>query len=154
MRILLRMGLGGSCLAAMFMVGVTFLDVISSKLFDHPVTGSYEFVALAQMLAIGLAGADAFVKGRHVQVEMFVNKMPPRLRRLTVAFVTILGILLFSVLTYEGFLYGESLRKVGETSGTVGIPLYPFAYVLAVSSLLLVLALLAHFVTNIVRGEG
>ena len=154
MRILLRMGLGGSCFAAMFMVGVTFLDVIGSKLFDHPVTGSYEFVALAQMVVIGLAGADTFVEGRHVQVEMVVNKMPHRLRSFISAFVTILGILLFSVLTYEGFLYGESLRKVGETSGTVGIPLYPFAYVLAISSLLLVLALLAHFVTNAIRGEG
>lgn len=135
--------------AAMFIVGVVFLDVIGSKFFKRPLEGSYELVTVAQLIAIGFSGANTFLVGRHVQVEMLVDKMPTRLRKSIIAFVTALGLLTFAVLAYEGFLYGESLRRAGEVSGTIYIPLFPFAYVLAVSSGLMVLVLLLYFRENL-----
>jgi len=148
-----KIGVGVANFAAMFMVGVVFLDVIGSKFFNFPIKGSYELVALAQLLAIALSGADTFVAGRHVQVEMLVDRMPSGIRRGIIAFVTALGLLVFAVLTYEGILYGESLRKVGEVSGTIYIPLFPFAYILAFSSFLMILVLLDYFLKTVRGGK-
>jgi len=134
-RIASRIGAG----ALILMVGVTFIDVIATKLLHRPLAGSYEYVALAQLVAVGLAGAETFLAGRHVQVEMFVVKLPRGARRGVIALVALLGSALFAVLAWEGFLYGRSLQAAGEVTGTVKIPLYPFGYVLGASGVLLLL---------------
>lgn len=134
-----RVGLWIGAASLVFMAGVTLVDVICSKIFHSPLAGSYEFVALAQLVAIALAGADALVSGRHVQVEMFVAKLSPALRRVVVAVVAFFGLLLFATMTWEGFLYGLSLQEAKEVSGTVKVPLFPFAYILGFSGLLLFL---------------
>lgn len=151
-----RIAKGGTvvaCLGAIFIVGVTFADVIGSKLFNRPVIGSYELVMLSQVFVIGLAGAEVFLRGRHVQVEFFVDMMPQRARLAVMAFVASLSVLLFGILTVEGFIYGESLRRVKETSGTINLPLFPFAYVLGVSALILVLVLARHLI-SIFKGSA
>jgi len=149
---LVRMGSWTGAVALVFMVGVTFVDVICSKLFRSPLAGSYEFVALAQLVAVALAGADALLSGRHVQVEMFVAKLPPRVRRAIIALMALLGAVLFAVVAWEGFLYGRSLEMAGEVTGTVKIPLYPFAYILGFSGLLLFLLLGREFLRSL-RGR-
>jgi len=142
-------GLYGGCWAGIFMVFVTFIDVMGSKLFKSPLIASYELVALSQVLAIGLIGADAFLSGRHIAVDLFVNKMPKPLRKAVILGVTALSIFLFFVMTIEGFCYGESLRQARETSGTVNIPLFPFGYSLGISFLFLLLALVNYFIQNL-----
>ena len=146
---LTKVFLAVGALALISMVGVTFIDIILSKLFRSPLRGSYEFVALAQVVAISLVGAKAFLSGRHVQVEIFVAKLPPRARRVVISFVSLLGTVLFAVVAWEGFLYGESLRVAGEVTGTTRIPLYPFAHVLGLSGLLLSLLLGREFLRSL-----
>ncbi|HEX15745.1 MAG TPA: TRAP transporter small permease [Deltaproteobacteria bacterium] len=138
--------------AIVFMIGVTFLDVILSKVFHSPLRGAYEFVALAQVVAISLSGARAFLSGRHVQVEIFVAKLPPRARRAVIVFVSFLGTVLFAVVAWEGFLYGESLRVAGEVTGTTRIPLFPFAHALGLSGLLMFFLLGRELVRSL-RGR-
>lgn len=142
-----RIGLYGGCGAGIFLVFVTFIDVIGSKLLKSPLTASYELVSLSQVLAIGLIGADSFLSGRQVTVDFFVDKMPKSLRKALILGVSALSIFLFFIMTIEGFLYGESLRQAKETSGTVNIPLFPFAYSLGVSFFFLFLALIYYFIT-------
>ena len=141
---------GGGALVAM--VVITFVDVIGTKLFRRPLAGSYEFVALAQLVAVSLAGADTLISGRHVRVEMLVDRLPARLRRLIIALVASLGIVLFGVAAWEGFLYGESLRAAREVTGTVKIPLYPFAHILGLGGSLLCLAL-GRELLDVLRGR-
>lgn len=143
-----KVGTVFACFGAIFIVAVTFADVIGSKLFNKPVIGSYELVMLSQVFVIGLAGAEVFLRGRHVQVEFFVDIMPKPARLAVMAFVGCLSLFIFGILTVEGFAYGESLRRVRETSGTINLPLYPFAYVLGFSALFLVLVLARHLVNT------
>jgi len=150
---LTQLGLYGSCAAGIFMVFVTFIDVIGSKLFKSPLTASYELVSLSQVLAIGLIGADGFLNRRHVTVDLFVDKMPKPLRKAVILGVTALSIFLFFIMTVEGFLYGESLRQARETSGTVNIPLFPFGYSLGVSFLFLFLVLVKYFIATLRNKE-
>lgn len=121
------------------MIAVTCIDVIGTKVFKKPLIGSYEIVFLAQIVAIALSSTDTLIYGRHVHVEMFVLKLPGKIRRITACFVSILGLLLFAVLSWQGFLYAKSLKTASEVTGTLKIPLYPFAFVLGISGVLVCL---------------
>lgn len=121
------------------MIAVTCFDVIGTKVFKKPFSGSYEIVFLAQLIAIAMASGDTLIYGRHVHVEMFIMKMPARLRKIVSLIVSSLGLILFTVLAWEGFLYTRSLKTAHEVTGTVKIPLYPFAFILGVSGIIVAL---------------
>ncbi len=123
--------IGGFALFSM--VVVTCIDVIGTKIFKRPFSGSYELVFLAQLVAIALSSGDTLIYGRHVHVEIFVLKMPTRIRKVITLIVSFLGFILFFVLAWQGFLYTKSLKSAHEVTGTVKIPLYPFALILGVS---------------------
>jgi len=126
-------------LALFFMIIITCFDVMGTKVFKKPFSGSYEFVFLAQLVAMALASGDTLIYGRHVHVEIFVMKMPMRLKKLVSLIVSFLGFILFLVLAWEGMLYTISLKTAHEVTGTVKIPLYPFAFILGVSGVIVAL---------------
>lgn len=129
--------MGGFALFSMIVV--TCVDVIGTKVFKKPFSGSYEFVFLAQLVAIALSSGDTLIYGRHVHVEMFVMKMPTCIRKIVSSIVSLLGFILFAFLAWEGFLYTRSLQASHEVTGTVKIPLYPFAFILGVSGVIVAL---------------
>jgi TRAP-type C4-dicarboxylate transport system permease small subunit len=109
------------------------VDVVGGKIFSRPLPGSYELVVFCQLLAIPFAVAASLLKGKHIAVDLFVNILPLRVRALINCFVAVLGLSLFSAICWQAFLYGNSLRAAQEVSGTIEVPLYPFAYSLSLS---------------------
>jgi len=136
--------IGGFALFCIILV--TCFDVIGTKIFKKPFSGSYEIVFLAQLVAIALASGDTLIYGRHVHVEMFVLKMPERLRKIVSIIVSLSGLTLFVVAAWEGFVYAISLKAAHEVTGTVKIPLYPFAFILGISGVLLSLVYLVKII--------
>ena len=136
--------IGGIALFSIILV--TCFDVIGTKVFKKPFSGSYEIVFLAQLVAIAMAAGDTLIYGRHVHVEMFIMKMPKRLGRIISIIVSFLGLILFVVVAWEGFVYAFSLKAVHEVTGTVKIPLYPFAFVLGISGVLISLIYLVRLI--------
>jgi len=143
--------IGGIALFCMILV--TCFDVIGTKVFRKPFSGSYEIVFLAQLIAIALSSGNTLIYGRHVHVEMFVMKMPKRIRKFVSLFVSSLGLILFAVIAWEGFLYSVSLKTAEEVTGTVKIPLYPFAFILGVSGMIVVFIYFVKIV-EILKGES
>ncbi len=141
--------------ASLFLMAViTLLDVIGSKMFHRPLMGSYEAVSLLQLVAIALGGAVALKEGKHVYVDILVESLGSKLRKVITISVNILSIFLFSVFTVVSFDYGTSLYKSGEVTGTVKIPLFPFAYILSFSGLLMIIALIEDTVSLILKKRG
>ena len=115
----------------MAMVLVNCADVLGSKLFSWPVPGSTELVSLIQLTTIAFAlGATQKIRG-HINVEMFISRLTHRKKAITMAFTSLLECIIFGLLIYESVHYGYSLQLAKEVSGTIKIPIYPFAYVLA-----------------------
>lgn len=122
-------GVGG----AIIMVVVTCADVLGAKLFMLPVPGSTEIISLAQVATIVFAVAATQRHKGHISVEMFVAKMKPRIRALTRAFTSCLGLTLFALLIFEGVRLGNEYLEAGEVTATVLIPFYPFAYMFSLA---------------------
>ena len=140
-------GLAG-LLVVMF---ITCIDVIGAKVFLRPVFGAIDIVMLGQLVAISFAAAFVLILGRHVKVEFFVTMLPRRAQAVIDSIILLLGLALFILIIWRLCVYGYFLQTGGEESATARIPLYPFAYGIALASIPVCLVLLAEFLNAIVR---
>ena len=133
------------------MMAVTCIDVFGAKIFRAPLYGALDIVVLAQMVAVSFATAYALILGRHVSVEFFMMLLPERLRALVDTVISIFGLTLFILIVWRLGVYGYSLQIGGEVSPTIRVPLYPFAYGIALASIPVVLIFLADILKSIHR---
>jgi len=138
-------GLAG-LLVVMF---ITCIDVVGAKLFLRPVFGAIDVVMLSQLVAISFATAITLILGRHVQVEFFVVRLPKRVQAAIDGFVFLLVLGLFILIIWRLCVYGYLLQTGGEVSATARIPLYIFAYGIAVASVPVCLVLLQRFLKSL-----
>ena len=119
-----------SGLSILAMIAVTCADVLLRAL-GHSVTGAYDVVRIAGAMAIACSlPYTTAVKG-HVAIEYFFQKLnrPGRIAVDTVCRLMVMG--LFSVFAWQCVMYGNSLRRTGEVSLTLQIPMFWVAYVIA-----------------------
>lgn len=127
----------------MAMVLVTTLDVALRAL-RVPFTGAYDIVRIAAALTAAAAlPYTTAIKG-HVAIEFLFHKLGPRGRAGVDALMRLLGMGLFGVLAWGCVRYGDSLRRSGEVSLTLGLPVFWVPYLLAGSCALVVLVKLYH----------
>lgn len=138
-------------LGILVMMFITCIDVIGAKLFLYPVFGAIDFVILAQLVAISFAAGSALILGRHIQVEFFMIMLPKRLQAAVDAIVHFLGFVLFGLIIWRLILYGYSLQIGGEVSSTARIPLYFFAYGVALASVPVCLVLLLKLIKSTIK---
>jgi TRAP-type C4-dicarboxylate transport system permease small subunit len=140
-------GLAG-LLVVMF---ITCIDVIGAKLFFRPVLGALDIVMLSQLVAISFATSFALILGRHIRVEFFVARLPRRAQAVIDSIIFLLGLALFILIIWRLCVYGYSLQTGGEVGATALIPLYPFAYGIALASIPVCLVFLLEFLDSLTR---
>jgi len=133
------------------MMLITCIDVIGSKIFLKPVPGSIDIVMLAQLIAISFAASSALLLGRHVHVEFFVTMLPPKIRHVADCLMNFIAMTLFLLIVWRLSAYGYSLFNGKEVSPTARIPLYPFAYGIALAGIPVSLVLLSSFIKSLLR---
>jgi TRAP-type C4-dicarboxylate transport system permease small subunit len=127
----------------MAMVLVTTLDVVL-RAFRISLPGAYDLVKIAGALTIAAAlPYTTAIKG-HVAIEYFFHKLGRRGRMVVDALMRLGGIALFSLLAWGSIQFGTSLKRSGEVSQTVQLPVFWVPYVLAASCVLVVLIKLYH----------
>ncbi len=114
-------------------------DVLLRSLFNYPIPGSYELVQfmLLSVIFLGLAHTEA--QGNHLAVDFVYKKLSEK----TQNFITMTGhfmcLAVFSIITWQSIVGGLANKKMGEVSGILSIPLFPFYWVVALGSGLLTL---------------
>ena len=114
---------------------ITCVNVIGAKVFLKPVPGALDIVMLAQAVAISFSTAATLSVGGHVSVEIFLMHMPPLMKKCTMIVTEVLSLILFVLIVRQLLVYGHELQSYGEMSPTARIPLYPFAYGIALATL-------------------
>ncbi|MEW6376692.1 MAG: TRAP transporter small permease [Thermodesulfobacteriota bacterium] len=143
-------------LLAMFLVN--FIDVLGAKLFLWPFPGAVEIIGFSQIVAIAPTITFALILGRHIRVEFFMTRLPKRIQAIINSFSSFLGLVLFVLILWQSYLYGQSLQKAGEIGSTSYLPFYPFAYFIAFCSIPVCFAFLVevlHSLSEVLRdGSG
>jgi len=133
------------------MMVITCIDVVGAKVFLWPVLGALDIVMLSQIVAIAFAASMALILGRHIRVEFFVARLPRRAQAVIDSVVFLVGLGLFIVIIWRLCVLGHSFQTSGEYSVTAHIPLYPFAYGIALASIPVCLVLLLEFLKSLTK---
>jgi TRAP-type C4-dicarboxylate transport system permease small subunit len=136
------------------MMASTLIDVIGSKVFHWPLPGGLEVVYFCQLIAVAGALAYSEIDGRHIRVELFVDRLPRIGRAFFHGLAALLSLGLFVVLTWKSYQYAMSLRAVNEVTAASRIPLYPLAFWLGLCFIPLCLVLFSELLKAISEGIG
>ena len=137
--------------AVLFMVALTCIDVLGSKLFRLPVPGSLDMMMLAQLIGISFAAAATLVHNRHVSVEFFVVLLPRRAQGLIDSVVQLLCLGLFVLIVWRLFSHGYHLQTGGEQTPTIQVPIAPFSYAAALATVPVCLVFAQRLLSSIIR---
>ena len=142
-----------AAVAIFAMMALTCVDVFLRYFFRKPITGTYEIVALLGAVAVSFAMAHTLAKKGHVAVSLIVQMFPKRLQGIVESFISIFGIILFGLITWQSILYGIDCQKAGEVSMTLEwLPFYPIIYGVALGAAVVCLVLivdLANALANV-----
>jgi TRAP-type C4-dicarboxylate transport system permease small subunit len=126
-----------SAVSIMVMMVITCTDVVL-RLFNRPIKGAYDIVLIAIVVTItGALPYTTAVKG-HVAIEVFYHKLSRIGRIIMDTGIRILSMVLFGVLAYQSYLYGDQLRNTNQVTLTLQIPLFWVPYLIALSSIVVV----------------
>ena len=139
--------------AMLLMMVITCIDVVGAKAFLSPILGAIDIVQLCQLVTISFAAGMTLIIGRHIQVEFLYNLLPRRVQTVTDSFVHLLGLGLFILIVWRLFVLGHSFQTTGEYTATAYIPVYPFAYAIAVACIPVCLVLFLEFLKSLMKRE-
>ena len=142
--------------AAICLFGMALLtgaDVLLRGIYNTPIFGCEEIVAILGVVAVGFALPYAHYQKSHIGVEILVRRLPKRVRD-TVGLITNLAtLILVSIITWRMFLYAGTLATSGEVSMNLELPEYYVVYVLSFGFFVYALCLLADVVKSL-RQQG
>jgi TRAP-type C4-dicarboxylate transport system permease small subunit len=118
---------------------LTAADVVGRDLLGHPVPGTVELsqYLLAVFILMGLAYTQQ-VKG-HVNVSILISRLPVSGQLFLKLISSVLGLALFSLLAWQGWVVGLAERTVSDL---LRVPQFPFRILVAVAAFLFCLELL------------
>jgi TRAP-type C4-dicarboxylate transport system permease small subunit len=140
---------GGGVL--IFMMLLTVADVILRYL-KKPILGTYELVSFLGAVVIAFALPLTTWQKGHVAVDILLENMSGLRRSMLDATTRLMGILFFTILSWNLISMGTSLYKTGEGTLTLQLPLYPIAYILGFSCVVQCLILIADLVRTVSNG--
>ena len=121
--------------AVTIMMLLTVADVLL-RAGGHPIIGTFEIVALLLALVIGFGIPQVSLDKGHVSMEVLLEKLSRKGKRVMNTFTRILCLGLFAFIGINLFNVGARFHASGEVSATIKIPFYPVAYGVAICCLL------------------
>jgi len=119
-----------------------------------PIPGTYELVMFMGAVAVSFAMAHTSVEKGHVSVSLIVRLLPQRIQAVIGSITTLIGLILFSLLSWQSVVYANDLLASGEVSLTLELPFYPFVYGIGFAAAAVCLVLLLELSRNLVKVFG
>ena len=115
---------------------------VASRLFQVPFAGTYEIVSF--LGALVTAGALPYTQLRrdHIMVDIITDRFPPRVKQWLDALSDLLAAVLFGIVTWQLYRWGEKIQLAGEKSETLQLTFHPFIFGVAAGFAVLTLVLL------------
>lgn len=145
-----RIGTGveeGIAAVAMALVCVITFGNVLVRYFTNASFAFTEEFSVFLLVVLTLAGASAaFARNRHIRMEYFVGKLPPRAHRAVEVLVTACGLALFAVIAWYGVKLLQDDWQYGTTSPGIGVPQWIYTIWLPVLSALIALRIAGRLV--------
>lgn len=139
------------CLVGMMLL--TCVDVIGRK-FGHPIFGSVELVGFMATLAVAFALPYTHQAGAHIGVEVLVQLLSKKAQAAMELCTLVVSLALFALVTWQMFLYADTMHKSGTVSMSMELPEHLVIYIVAVCFLLFSLVVVKDIVANVQKMRG
>ncbi|MCD4743777.1 MAG: TRAP transporter small permease [Desulfobacteraceae bacterium] len=139
-----------SAISLASMMFLTFVDVVGRKVY-YPIFGSVEIVGFLAMITIAGALPYTHKIDGHVGVEILVRLLPERVQTIISIITQFLSLILFSLATWQMFIYAQDTHRSGEVSMNLGFPVYLLMYVVSFGLLVFSLTLIESVINNIIK---
>jgi len=123
------------------MMLLTCCDVFLRYVFNRPIIGAYDLVALLGSVVISFSIPRTTLNRGHVIMEALTEKLSERARRVFSAITRCLGIVTFIFIGWNLLIYGNILRSSGEVFPTLRMPIFYPAYAMGLCCFVECLAL-------------
>jgi len=123
------MGLGVILILAS--LAMTFIDIISSKCFNLPVSGSIELTGLSQAIIIASATAATQLSRQHIRVEILTQRLPEVIRAILNSFISLVLFCIFIWIILQLIANGLETQKVGQYTSDLHLPIQIVIYLTA-----------------------
>jgi len=133
------------------MLLMTIIDV-TLRVLGRPFFGTIEIICFCGAMLIGFGVSYASWNHVHVNVDMFLVKLPRTSRIILQSITKCAGILFFTLIGYNFILYGLELIQTGEVSAALRMPYSPVMFALGFGCFLQSLTLLCDF-PRMILGE-
>lgn len=124
------------------MMLMTMADVLLRKCFNQSILGTVEITELLMAVVVFCSFAECQVQEGHIKVDLVLKQFSPRVRAMVDTLTQSFCLILFCFITTATFQHAGAMRAGGEVTLDLGIPIYPFVYVVSLGCALLTLVLL------------
>ncbi len=138
--------LGLACLVGMMLL--TCVDVVGRK-FGHPIFGSVELVGFMATMAVAFALPYTHQAKAHIGVEVLVQLFSQKTRAVIELCTHLVSLVLFIIVTWQMFLYADTIHKSGTVSMSLELPEHAIIYVVAVCFLIFSLGIIRDLFGNV-----
>lgn len=115
-------------------IGLTFFDVIFRYIFSAPIFGARDLLEMGMVVVISLAFPFTWRIGGHIVVDLLPDYGIAALTVIRDLFVRLIGIFIFAVLAWRGWVRSDDAVIFNEATNMIEIPFSPFFIVLAAAS--------------------
>jgi TRAP-type C4-dicarboxylate transport system permease small subunit len=147
-----------SAVCVLILMILVVADILGRYLLNSPVPMTYEVGAFLMVFIVFLGLAYTQKMGAHIRVEFFTLRLSRRPRASLDIVASILGLLLYATIAYQGFSWAMTSWRVGDyVAGLINIPRWPSQFVVPLGAALLCLQFLADVVqrvTELKRGRA
>ena len=143
-----------STIAAIFMFAImiiVFCDVIMRYAFNQPFSWAYDLISIYLMAGIFfLVLSEAYASNAHVSVDILQQKFPEPVKRLTEIVTCIVGIIVFSLIAWLGWLRAIDAFKSGDVmAGAIPWPMWPSIALVPFGAGVITIRLALHLVGHV-----
>lgn len=143
--------IGGVALVAM--MAITCVDVIF-RAFNRPIFGAVEIVSFMATIVLACAMPMTDHEHGHVGVDLMVRKFTPRVQAIYSGVGNLFAGVLFGLVCWQMFLYGNTVKASGEVSMSLEFPDYILIYLVAVAFGVLSLVIFTDSVNYLKKAAG
>jgi len=134
--------------AVMFL---TVADVFGRRFLNKPVTGGYEISEMLLVIVIFSTIAYCQLLRGHIAIDLLVSRLRQKTQAVLNSLVYIIFLVTFGILSWQLYIYAIEVMGKNWVTGTILLPIYPFAFIAAIGCTLLCLVVFMHLTMYLVR---
>lgn len=114
---------------------LTMANITGRYLFQNPIPSTYEACQLFMVVVLSFSWGYTQLTGGHVRVDTFDAFMPARMRQVLDVVIFVLSVFAYTAIAWSMVLASFSYYRLGSSTDILGIPLFPFAWLMALGAL-------------------